>query len=111
MKRKEGNYLQLSRLLFRDDNEKFDSLSYQAKWLYVVLNELEHRFSGTQVEDYFWRSNQDLVNDTGMKLSTLKAAKKELIDKDIVQTWKMHWRDKKTEKLSEKHVTAYRIRE
>ena len=110
MKRKQGNYLQLSRLLFRDDGN-FKDLSYQAKWLYVVLNELEHKFSGTQKEDYFWRSNEDLAIDAGMKLSTMKAAKKELIDNDIVQTWQMHWIDKETKKRSEKHVTAYRIRE
>jgi len=110
MKRKQGNYLQLSRLLFKDDSG-FNSLSYQAKWLYVVLNELEHRFSGTNTEDFFWRSNEELAKDAGMKLSTLKAAKKELQDKNVVQSWQMHWRDPTTGKLSEKHVTAYRIRE
>lgn len=111
MKRKQGNYLQLSRLLFRDDNEIFNTLSYQAKWLYVVLNELEHKFSGTNKEDYFWRSNEELARDTGMKLSTLKQAKKELQDKNVVQSWQMHWRDPTTGKKSEKHVTAYRIKE
>lgn len=110
MKRKQGHYLQLSRLLFRDDNT-FSKLSYQAKWLYVVLNELEHRFSGTQTEDYFFRSNQELVNDTGMKMSTLKAAKKELKDLGVVQMWQMHFFDNDTGKKSEKHVTAYRIKE
>ncbi len=111
MKRKQGNYLQLSRLLFREDDERFNKLSYQAKWLYVVLNELEHRFSGTQTENYFWRSNNDLARDAGMSLSTMKAAKKELVDNNVVQSWQMHWRDPTTGKLSEKHVTAFRIKE
>lgn len=111
MKRKRGNYLQLSRLLFQEDNEKFSKLSYQAKWLYVVLNELEHRFTGSQTENFFWRSNNDLVNDTGLKPTALKTAKKELKDNDIVEMWQMHWQDPDTGKKSEKHVTAYRIKE
>ena len=106
MKRKNGNYLHLSRGLFND--EKFQGLSIYAKWLYVVLNELEHKYSGDKV-DFFFRSNEDLAKDAGLKLSTLKKAKAEL--KGIVQSWQMHWLDTETGKKSEKHVTAYRILE
>lgn len=107
MKRKKGNYLQLSRKLF--NNEEFQKLSNNAKWLYVVLNELEHQYSG-KTEDYFYRSNALLAEDTGMSLATLKRAKEEL--RPLVDMWRMHFiEDTKTGKKSERAVTAYRIKE
>ena len=106
MKRKSGNFLELSRELFNE--ERFKSLSLNAKWLYVALNELEHRYTGPKV-DFFFRSNEDLAEDTGLSLSAVKRAKDEL--RNIVQMWQMHWIDKDTRKLSRKKVTAFRIKE
>jgi hypothetical protein len=107
MKRKTSNYLQLSRDLF--NNDRFKKLSQNAKWLFVVLNELEHRFTGKK-ENYFFRSNQELATDSGMSLPTLKRAKAELKTAGVIETWNMHWvQDKDTGKLSEKHVSAFRI--
>ena len=106
MKRKAGNFLELSRELFNE--ERFKALSLNAKWLYVTLNELEHRYTGPKV-DYFFRSNEDLAEDTGLSLSAVKRAKDEL--RNIVQMWQMHWIDKDTKKLSRKKVTAFRIKE
>jgi len=108
MKRKQGNYIQLSRKLFNDP--AWQKLSRTAKWLYVVLNELEHRFTGAKV-DFFYRSNEELAKDAGMSLPTLKRAKKELIKAGLIETWNMHWEDPETGKLSEQHVTAFRILE
>lgn len=107
-KRKEGNFIELSRKLFND--EKFKELSQNAKWVYVVLNELEHKYTGKK-ENFFFRSDNDLANDCDMALRTLKTAKSELKNKNIVQMWLTHFRDVKTGKLSEKHVTAYRVLE
>lgn len=76
MKRKQGNYLHLSRKVFND--ERYNNLSINAKWLYVVLNELEHKYTGDK-EDFFWRSNEDLAKDCGYSLPTLKRAKRELL--------------------------------
>ena len=59
--------------------------------------------------DFFFRSNEDLSHDSGMKLTSLKKAKAELLKSDLVQSWQMHWIDKETKKKSEKKVTAYRI--
>lgn len=103
MKYKKGNYLQLSRNIFKED-----TLSVNAKWLYVVLNELEHRFTGKK-EDFFTRSNSQLVADTGMSLSTVKKAKRELLSRtDLVQTWQSHFVSMDGKK-SKTHYTAYRI--
>lgn len=104
---KHGNefYLELSRTIFTEEYEK---LSYKAKWLFVVLNELEQRYTGEH-EDFFFRSNTDLVKDAGMKLTVLKEAKAELLNEDLIQSWQMHFVDSKTGRKSEKKVTAYRV--
>ena len=104
---KHGNefYLQLTRKLF---TEEYKNLSKNAKWLFIVLNELEQRYTGEK-EDFFFRTNVDLANDAGMKMSTMKDAKAELLKVDLVQSWQMHFKDAETGKLSEKKVTAYRI--
>ena len=54
---KYGNdyYLQLSRHLFAD---KYKDMSINAKWLYVVLNELEQRFTGKD-KDWFFRTDEE----------------------------------------------------
>lgn len=105
---KYGNtfYIQLSREIFTDN---YKSLSINAKWLYVVLNELEHRFTGKNA-DFFTRSNNQLCEDAGMSLSTLKRAKAELVKTDLIETWKCHFVYKDTKKKSTMSYTAYRIK-
>ncbi|MCL2249111.1 MAG: replication initiator protein A [Oscillospiraceae bacterium] len=110
MKHDNVYFLQLSRIIFNDDNYK--SLSTHARWLYVVLNELEHRFTGENT-DFFYRTNRDLATDAQMSESTLKRAKKELEDTDLIETWQSHFvsdKGTKKEKLSAMHFTCYRIR-
>lgn len=104
---KHGNefFLELSRHLFTD---KYKCLSQNAKWLFVVLNELEQRYTGKN-EDFFTRSDAQLADDAGMSLSTLKRAKSELVKTDLVQTWKCHFVYKDSGKKSEQYYTTYRI--
>lgn len=97
-------FIQLSRSIFHEDCK----LNFRAKWLYTVLSELEHRYTGEK-ENYFFRTQKDLSDDTGMNPVTNRKYTKELIDSRYLQSWKMHWIDKKTGKKSEKHVRAYRI--
>lgn len=106
MKRKAGNFLELSRELFNE--ERFKNLSLNAKWLYVTLNELEHRYTGPN-KDFFFRSNEDLAEDTGLSISAVKRAKNEL--RDIVKMWQVHFQDVSTKKLSKKKITAFMIKE
>lgn len=105
---KYGNtfYLELTREIFTD---RYKDLSINAKWLFVVLNELEHRYTGTKQNDFFIRSNKSLCEDTGMSLSTLKRAKAELVKTDLIETWSSHYIDKNTKKKSIEHYTAYKI--
>ena len=107
VKLKYGNdfYLQLSRHLFAD---KYKNLSINAKWLYVVLNELEQRYTGKDA-NWFFRTDADLAVDSGMSEKTLKRAKAELKESGLVEISIMHWVDKETGKKSKKKVTAYTI--
>jgi hypothetical protein len=106
MAKKKGNYfIQLKRELWHED---YENLSVNAKWLYVTLNELEHRYTGEKC-DFFFRSNEDLAKDVGMSLGTLKRSKKELLETDLIQHWLMHFVDKETGKKSKKKISAYRI--
>jgi hypothetical protein len=105
MKHNNKFFLELTRHLFTD---QYKHLSQNAKWLFVVLNELEQRYTGEK-EDFFTRSDMQLAEDSGMSLSTLKRAKAELVKTDLVQTWKCHFVYKDSGKKSEQYYTAYRI--
>lgn len=105
MKHNNKFYLQLSRKIFTDE---YKNLSNNAKWLFVVINELEQRYSGDKTEDFFFRSNEDLAKDCNFSLTTLKKAKTELLKTDLVQSWQGHFMDESGKK-SEKHFTYYRI--
>ena len=83
-------------------------LSDKAKLLFFWLNELEQRYTGEDV-DYFYRTDADLATDMGWSLKTLKAAKAELRETELIQLLKINWVDPKTGKKSEKRVTGYRI--
>ena len=104
MKYNNNNFLQLTRKLF---NPEYSNLSINAKWLFVVLNELEHKYTGKK-EDFFTRSDTQLSEDTGLSLSTLKRAKAELKQTDLIQTWKCHFVNTNGKK-SKLYYTAYRI--
>ncbi len=105
MKYNNTNFLQLTRKLFQ---EQYKDLSINAKWLFVVLNELEHRYTGEK-EDFFTRSDTQLSKDTGLSLSTLKRAKAELKKTDLIRTWKCHFVNPKTKIKSKVYYTAYRV--
>lgn len=104
---KHGNqfYLELRRDIF---TEKYSHLSIGAKWLYVVLNEDEQRFTGKS-SDYFYRSDDDLAADAGISLPTLKRYKAELRNTDLCEVWTSHF-ILPNGKKSEKKVTCYRLR-
>jgi hypothetical protein len=105
-KYKDGNFLQFPRGAFKN----LSKLKTSAKWLYVVLTELEHRFTGKN-EDFFFRSLKDLSEDSGLSVDCVCRSLKSLQEHGLIDKWQMHWRDKGTGKLSEKHITAIRIRD
>lgn len=105
MKYDNDYYLQLSRHLFDD---KYFNLSVNAKWLFVVLNELEQRYCSRD-KNYFYRTDNDLVEDSGLSLSTVKRAKKELIEAGLISCNLSPFISDVTNKKSKMHVTVYEI--
>ena len=105
---KHGNiyYLELSRTLF--NSHTFEELPMYSRWIFVVMNELEQRYTGKN-ETYFFRSDEDLAKDCGLSVATIKRYKKPLIQLKYIQHWNMHFKNTETGKLSEKKVCAYRI--
>lgn len=103
---KHGNcfYLELPRTIF---TEEYSYLSVGARWLYVVLNELEQRFTGKDC-DFFFRTDADLAADAGVSLATLKRYKAELRDSGLVQIWVGHLAYENGRR-SEKKFTYYRV--
>uniref|UniRef100_A0A7V3KPD3 Uncharacterized protein n=1 Tax=candidate division WOR-3 bacterium TaxID=2052148 RepID=A0A7V3KPD3_UNCW3 len=73
MKYRDGNFIQINRDLFKY------SISPGAKWLYVVLCELEHKFTdGWGHKDYFYRITEDLEKDSGLTAKTIRKYREEL---------------------------------
>ena len=105
---KHGNtyYLELGRTVF--NKHTYEELPAYSRWIFTVLNELEQKYTGYK-EDYFFRSDENLAEDCGLSISTVKRYKKHLIKFGYVQHWNMHFIDKETQKRSEKKVSAYRI--
>lgn len=97
--------MKLSREIF---TSQYSELSNNAKWLFVVLNELEQRYTGEE-KDFFFRTDSELASDCGFSLKVLKRAKAELKTTDLVQIWQEHMTNQKTGKKSVIHYTAYKI--
>lgn len=103
---KHGNtfYMELSREIFTD---QYKHLSNGAKWLFVVLNELEQRFTGKGC-DSFYRTDAELAEDANVSLATLKRYKAELRNSGLVQMWNGHL-EFTDGKKSEKNFSFYRV--
>ena len=104
MKYNNSNYIQLSRNLFSD---KYKNLTVSAKWLYVVLNELEHKYT-SEGKRYFYRTDEDLAGDANLSICTVKRAKAELRESGLVIVKKGHFVDDGGVK-SKTMVTVYEI--
>ena len=108
MKYRSEYFLQFPRTVFKDPH--FNSMSINAKWLFACLLELEHRYTGGKnKQDFFFQSNKELAVLMGASERTVQKAKGELKKAELIKTWQMHWRDPETRRLSEKHVSAYRL--
>jgi hypothetical protein len=106
-KRTSENFIKLPRKIF---SKEYGDLSVYAKWLYVFLHELDTRYTGTKKVDYFFRSDQELAQDLNISLSSVKRAKRELIERGLIKTGRVHWwADESHTKKSKKKVTSYHL--
>lgn len=105
---KYGNsfYMELSRAIFDDDHKE---LSRNARWLFVCLNEMEQRRCFGTDKDWFLCTNEELCEITGFSINTLKAAKAELKQTDLVEISRGGWKFRSTGKSGIKQPTVYRI--
>lgn len=105
MKYNNTYFIQLSRAIFED---KYKSMSVNAKWLYCVLVELEHKYTGND-KSWFFRTDEELAEDSGMSLRTVRRAKQELKDSGLVNIGYAHYIDSETGKKSKKKLTTFSI--
>lgn len=108
MKYKGYNFCQIYNEAIKRLNKINPKIPYSARWLYIHLNFLEHRYSGMDV-DYFFRSIKDLQEDTQIGRKQIISGIKILKDIGLIHTWQKHWIQKETKKKSKKHITAFRI--
>ena len=106
MKYNNTNYLQLSRDIFTEEYRH--NLTTAAKWLFCVMNEMEHRYA--KEDGSFFRSNKDLAEDAGLSLRTMIRAKEELINMGLLEKTYTHWVNPTTGKRSAKHICLYRLK-
>lgn len=99
MKYKQGNYIQLSRVIF---DEEYKHMSDSAKWLYCYLTELEHRHTGDE-KQWFYKPDSEIADALYWSVSKVQRAKKELIENGFIDVLKTH------SKHSRKHYSAYVI--
>lgn len=104
MKYNNSNYIQLSRNLFSD---KYKNLTVSAKWLYVVLNELEHKYTSPD-KRCFYRTDEELALDANLSVRTTKRAKSELKESGLIKIGKSHFVDENGNR-SKASVTIYEI--
>jgi hypothetical protein len=106
MKYDNSFYLQLSREIFK---EEYSGMSIRAKWLFVVLNELEQKYCNKN-SNFFLRTDKQLCEDTGYSINTLKKAKAELKKyPELVRISRGHWHYTDTGKSSIQQPTSYQI--
>lgn len=106
MKYQEGFYLEFPRSLFKD--ERYLSLSDQAKWLFLVLKENEHRFTSKGKHSFF-RSNTDLARDCGWNVKKLERYKKEVASTGLISYKTTKEGNKKTDPDDKKSITIYKV--
>lgn len=104
---KHGNtfYIELDRGIF---DPKHQNLPMGAKLLYVVLTELEHRYTSEE-KDYFYHSDKDIATLAKMSARSVCTFKKLLIKAELIQHGNYHWVNQTTGKKSEKKVSVYRV--
>ena len=107
-KHKGINFLQLHNNAIKTLSTHNHKIPYSARWLYIHLNLLEHRFTNNG-KDHFFRSIKDLQKDIKMGRKQIIGGIKELEGIGLIQTWQIHWINNVTGKKSEKHITAFRI--
>lgn len=106
------NFFKLSNEVIEE--ERLQKLSDSAFRLLVYLKQKEHRYGKRDNigQLYFWRTDEQIAKDMKKNIKTVKKAKKELIEEELIWTnlvpYTITHPDGSTS-MSKKHVTVYRV--
>lgn len=100
-----GNFAKLYKGIIKP---KYKELNTSAKWLYCTLTILENTYFDKKVQGFF-RTDEQLAEDTGMGVATVKRAKKELEKAGLINIKYVRWINKETGKQSTFRRTLYKI--
>lgn len=95
MKYKDENYCQIWNNAIEKLNKTNHKIPYSARWLYIHLNFLEHRFTGKGV-NHFYRSIEDLRQDTQIGRRQIINGIKILKEIGLIETWQDYFVNEKT---------------
>lgn len=107
----ENKYLYVNRDVINNEN-----LSVGARYLYIVLLELETRFKqeyDTAKEDYvidkpdFYCSDKELATESDMSIATVRKYKRELKEAGVIRVRIGKWVNKRTREKSIVGYSAY----
>jgi len=100
-------FFKASRLNFRNNPKKaaINCLSLSSFKLFFWLHELKQRYA--RDKDWFFHSDGNMAENTGLSEKTIRKARKELARFGFIQTWKMATIE--NGKKTSVHITAYRL--
>ena len=79
------------------ESKEYKRLSYAAQAFFDVMCRLRNRYRSSEEDESFWRSDMQLMRDSGMPRNTMKRARQELVEGGF-----LHWQSH----LGEKHKEA-----
>ncbi len=121
MKYRNKYYLRVPRKLFNAEDGKtpiMKTLTLPAICLLLWLFEDEHKYTSGQEnafdEGWFYHTNQQLSEETGLCLASIKKGKSELVRKGVIEIRQTHLLAKRgrrfTGGMEERHITAFKLR-
>ena len=100
------NYFKLSHEVYEDS--KFLKMSSSSIKLYVILCKLTNYY--TKEGEWFFRSINELVNDSKMSLRTISMAKKELIKNNFIEVKRSYMKSTNLRSYDSYRVLGYRFK-
>ena len=107
-----SSYLELPKKIFTDE---YKGLSTNAKWLYVVLKELEHRLTGKGPDNSFFSERQEFIrvqrNKTDRTQGGQKRTHRKRANRNVAKHTRNRWKAVKKAHNKLSHNVARKRRE
>lgn len=102
-----GDFLQIPRDGFRSG--AYSGLSVGALAMLLWLKELEHRFTYSDDNKYFYQSDDNLADLMNVSERSIRRWRQELINAGLIEFDRLHFKDTKSGKLSAKRIACYKF--